>query len=101
MNAPPGTYWYHSHVGAQRTNGLEGALIIKDKKPPRQYSKVIDKPGKQTIVLQEWCKSPTCQVPVSILVNGKSRIPDQTFYCDDEETRKYLQGHGHKVTNEF
>ena len=96
MNAPPGTYWYHSHVGAQRTNGLEGALIIKDKKPLRQYSRVIDKPGKQTIVLQEWYKSPTCQVPVSILVNGKSRIPKQTFYCDDEETRKYLQGHGAK-----
>ena len=21
FNAPPGTYWYHSHVGSQRTNG--------------------------------------------------------------------------------
>ena len=23
MNAPAGSYWYHSHVGAQRTNGLQ------------------------------------------------------------------------------
>ena len=25
-----GTFWYHSHVGSQRTNGLYGALIIKN-----------------------------------------------------------------------
>lgn len=27
---PKGTFWYHSHVGAQRTNGVFGALIIKE-----------------------------------------------------------------------
>merc|ERR1719320_2161245 len=40
----PGTYWYHSHRGAQRTNGLEGGLIIKDKNPPHPYKDVIDEP---------------------------------------------------------
>lgn len=30
---PKGTFWYHSHVGAQRTNGVYGALIIKEKLP--------------------------------------------------------------------
>ncbi|XP_057293172.1 LOW QUALITY PROTEIN: uncharacterized protein LOC130621837 [Hydractinia symbiolongicarpus] len=37
--SPKGTFWYHSHVGAQRTNGVFGAFIIKEKpkagvKPP-------------------------------------------------------------------
>ena len=25
-----GTYWYHSHTGAQRTDGLFGSLVIKE-----------------------------------------------------------------------
>lgn len=28
---PRGTYWYHSHVGAQRTNGAFGAFIVKER----------------------------------------------------------------------
>ena len=27
---PAGTHWYHSHSGAQRTDGLFGALIVKE-----------------------------------------------------------------------
>ncbi len=27
---PPGTHWYHSHAGAQRTDGLFGALIVRE-----------------------------------------------------------------------
>ena len=27
---PAGTHWYHSHTGAQRTDGLFGALIVKE-----------------------------------------------------------------------
>ena len=29
-----GTYWYHSHIGSQRTNGVYGAFIIKKRYPP-------------------------------------------------------------------
>ncbi len=28
---PRGTYWYHSHVGAQRTNGAYGSFIVKER----------------------------------------------------------------------
>ncbi|OWF42004.1 Laccase-4 [Mizuhopecten yessoensis] len=28
---PAGTFWYHSHIGAQRSMGLNGALIIREK----------------------------------------------------------------------
>ena len=48
FNAPPGTYWYHSHVGAQRTNGLQGALVIKPRIKGRKRPTVIDKPRKYT-----------------------------------------------------
>ncbi|XP_033744890.1 laccase-1-like [Pecten maximus] len=30
---PAGTFWYHSHIGAQRSMGLNGALIIREKAP--------------------------------------------------------------------
>ena len=32
---PPGTHWYHSHSGAQRTDGLFGALIVREDSPPQ------------------------------------------------------------------
>jgi len=97
----PGTYWYHSHRGAQRTNGLEGGLIIKDKNPNKHpYAEfknktVIDEPDCQSIILQEWYQSPTCVVPVSILVNGKSRIKKKINGCGDvNATNRYLRGLG-------
>ena len=31
---PAGTFWYHSHMGHQRLNGLFGAFIIRKKSPP-------------------------------------------------------------------
>ncbi|XP_069141172.1 uncharacterized protein [Argopecten irradians] len=33
MAEPKGTYWYHSHVGSQRTKGLNGPLIIRERRP--------------------------------------------------------------------
>ncbi len=38
---PPGTHWYHSHTGKQRTEGMFGALVVFDAIPPPAYSKVI------------------------------------------------------------
>ncbi len=32
---PPGTHWYHSHAGAQRTDGLFGALIVRENETTR------------------------------------------------------------------
>ncbi len=97
FNAPPGSYWYHSHIGAQRTNGLQGGLIIK---PTKAYifdkQEVIDDPDKYTVILQEWYRNPVHQVPVSILCNGKGKVSkNQTLdYSDFEENNKYLRGFG-------
>jgi FtsP/CotA-like multicopper oxidase with cupredoxin domain len=61
---PPGTHWYHSHIGAQRTDGLYGSLIVKE--TPRNginemgYTKdweaghIVDNPREHTISFLDW-----------------------------------------------
>ena len=52
---PPGTHWYHSHVGAQRTDGLYGALVIKElNHHPDVGDEMIDSPEQHTISLLDW-----------------------------------------------
>ncbi|XP_069141451.1 uncharacterized protein [Argopecten irradians] len=38
---PKGTYWYHSHVGTQRTQGLYGALIVRDRNENMQEHNIV------------------------------------------------------------
>ena len=55
---PPGTHWYHSHSGAQRTDGLFGALIVRESRPPDIFKglyPVIDEP-EYAITLIDWQK---------------------------------------------
>ena len=47
--SPKGTYWYHSHVGTQRTNGLFGAVIIKEK--PK---KNVEVPEDKIMIIGDW-----------------------------------------------
>ena len=64
-----GTHWYHSHSGAQRTDGLFGALIVLEEKNT-QRNKLLKKirgmgitnyidsePDKYTLSLLDWQKS--------------------------------------------
>jgi len=50
--SPAGTHWYHAHSGAQRTDGLYGALIVKDTIPGNLYDN--DLPDQHTIMLMDW-----------------------------------------------
>uniref|UniRef100_A0A1X7TZC2 Uncharacterized protein n=1 Tax=Amphimedon queenslandica TaxID=400682 RepID=A0A1X7TZC2_AMPQE len=66
-----GTHWYHSHSGAQRTDGLFGALIVKEKQDNPQYTAFmkklnemgiqentyVDNPNEHTLTLLDWQKS--------------------------------------------
>ena len=67
-----GTHWYHSHSGAQRTDGLFGALIVKEEATPTQdiidqvneilsttltESNFKDLPEQHTLTLLDWQKS--------------------------------------------
>ena len=51
--APSGTFWYHSHMGSQRTNGLFGALIVREREICYPIS-FEDNPAAHTITLMDW-----------------------------------------------
>ena len=63
-----GTHWYHSHSGAQRTDGLFGALIVKERGNTQRnnllsqltdfdITSYSDNPAQHTLTLLDWQKS--------------------------------------------
>ena len=79
---PAGTHWYHSHVGGQRTDGLFGALVVREKTNyftdtvvPRikattlhvePYQSVYDLPENHTITLLDWQREDSLDLFVKI-----------------------------------
>ena len=59
---PAGTFWYHSHSGAQRTDGFFGGLVVKES--PEKMTQIRDKlhrhrafedlPDQHTLTLLDW-----------------------------------------------
>ncbi|XP_031622396.1 laccase-4-like isoform X2 [Contarinia nasturtii] len=49
----PGTNWYHSHSGVQRTDGIFGALVIRNEKDPNADCYDTDLP-QHTIIVSDW-----------------------------------------------
>ena len=54
--APSGTFWYHAHIEGQRTDGLFGALVIRE--TDNGNANYLDRPENHTIVLQDWWRQP-------------------------------------------
>jgi len=54
--APSGTFWYHGHIEGQRTDGLFGALVIREKDGTN--NSYLDQPDRHTIVLHDWWPQP-------------------------------------------
>ena len=58
LASPKGTHWYHAHSGAQRTDGLYGALIVNDILPEDNLKvgedKITDHPENTTLILMDW-----------------------------------------------
>ena len=63
--SPSGTFWYHSHSGAQRTDGFFGALIVKETSTHHETVKnrlsqffgvgdYQDLPDQHTLTLLDW-----------------------------------------------
>ena len=63
--SPAGTHWYHSHSGAQRTDGLFGALIVREDSAildqvkgseyyGTSYGPFQDLPNMHTLTLIDW-----------------------------------------------
>ena len=56
---PAGTHWYHSHLGPQRTDGLFGALIVREKNMDKVKEKLgsfKDLPSQHTLTLLDFQK---------------------------------------------
>ena len=66
---PAGTFWYHSHSGPQRTDGLFGGLIVKEKnltEAYRGYGQFQDRPGEHTLSLLDWQRESSLDLFVQI-----------------------------------
>jgi FtsP/CotA-like multicopper oxidase with cupredoxin domain len=78
---PAGTHWYHSHVGAQRTDGLFGALIVREKDnffrdevtpkirkglPLEEHQVIYDVPGSHTMTLLDFQREASLDLFVKI-----------------------------------
>ena len=84
--APSGTMWYHSHVGTQRTEGLFGALIVREKptvlnEAQRQLQKlvastftIINNPN-HTMTLLDYQKVDAVEITIRTINRGPSNIP--------------------------
>ncbi|KAK7055299.1 multicopper oxidase/laccase [Favolaschia claudopus] len=72
-----GTFWYHSHLSLQYTDGLRGPLIIYDPLDP--HKRLYDIDNVDTIItLADWFHTPSRYYPTpylasSNLINGKGR----------------------------
>ena len=65
---PTGTMWYHSHVGVQRTEGMYGALIVKETESTMENARLLlkdqlgiegpftleDNPEEHTLSMLDW-----------------------------------------------
>ena len=63
-----GTYWYHSHIGPQRSEGLFGGLILRDPVnffeqrvrplvlPEDSNTELVDSPELHTITVLDWMR---------------------------------------------
>ena len=58
---PSGIHWYHAHSGAQRTDGLYGALIVQDTILSNSNERLYDedRPDQHTLLLMDWQKEPS------------------------------------------
>ena len=61
--SPSGTHWYHSHTGVQRSDGLFGALIVRESqamgaqiriKLDQELRQYQDRPADHTVIITDW-----------------------------------------------
>ena len=82
---PTGTFWYHSHTGTQRTDGLFGALIVRENEQrinsvrealePFGLEEFQDLPGDHTLSLLDWRRESTSDIHQRVLVGSYPETP--------------------------
>lgn len=79
---PAGTFWYHSHTGAQFADGLRGPLIVRDPKDP--YMSQYDE---ERIVMVYDQGNASAEEEVMALKTGEAGMP--MGLCPDLPPRDY------------
>ena len=92
-----GTHWYHAHNGAQRTDGLHGALIVTSESEFNgtdiSPSTFIDQPEQHTLIFLDWQTSDSISVMETIASGARfpdpvdpSRVYQNTLTYDESES---------------
>ncbi|KAG0155692.1 hypothetical protein PDIDSM_2865 [Penicillium digitatum] len=77
-----GTYWYHSHNAGQYPDGLRGALIVHDPRPPFSYDDEF------TLTLSDWYHREMPDLLSSAEVaQGAEPLPDSALINDSTNTK--------------
>ena len=84
---PTGTFWYHSHVGSDRVDGVYGAFIIRE--PIELFNSIsyggsfIDNPNKYSLLLQDFFMTKFLDYRIlirsGISLYNSNRSPDPTY----------------------
>ena len=82
---PAGTHWYHAHSGAHRTDGLYGALIVKDT-IHLNSTKIEDLPENHTLLLMDWQRDPS--------IDLFYQIRSSLSFWNDETREKFIDTKG-------
>ena len=63
---PGGTHWYHAHGGTQRTDGIYGALIVKDT-IELDGRNILDLYDQHTLILMDWSWDPSHKIAQELI----------------------------------
>jgi FtsP/CotA-like multicopper oxidase with cupredoxin domain len=66
---PPGTHWYHSHVGVQYGNGLSGPLVVEEREPIAAYDR------EEVLFLSDWFHRPAEVLLADVLKGAFMKMP--------------------------
>ncbi|XP_071949443.1 uncharacterized protein [Antedon mediterranea] len=76
---PPGTHWWHSHVGVQRGDGMYGALIVREPRQKEFNSKEYDFDLKHHYILfNDWLNIMSLNILIASITYG-ALSPENTL----------------------
>ena len=111
-----GTHWYHSHVGAQRTDGLFGSLIVRENTDYLETVKsalneivegsgnFMDIPGQHTLSLLDWQRESSLSLFTVLhaalarpTINSATPIDEVPIFMNDEQYVQTTSSDGAEV----
>ena len=91
---PTGTFWYHSHSGAQRTDGLYGGLVVMETNQTNNYPiNFKDHPENHTLVLSDWQREESLDLFTQIHGGLRFFIGKEIGEVPDTTYRVYTSSH--------